>query len=170
MYRTALFLLVLALGFGCSPRATKKERPSPPVSEADVGEKPSLPAESKTPGLEITRDGQSRYSIVIAENASPSIRYAATELQTFLREMTGAELAIITDRQPLRKREIILGNNAHLKKLDAGIDFTRLGKEGYVLRTMESRLIIAGGEPRGTLYGVYGLLDDHLGCRCSPRR
>ena len=42
---------------------------------------------------------------------------------------------------------------------------SRSGAEGYVIRTIGERLLIAGGQLRGNLYGVYGLLEDHLGCR-----
>ena len=45
------------------------------------------------------------------------------------------------------------------------IDFAALGKEGYVIRTVGKHVIIAGGPVRGAMYGVYGLLEDHLGCR-----
>ena len=34
-----------------------------------------------------------------------------------------------------------------------------------MLRTTGERLVIAGGALRGNLYGVYGFLEDHLGCR-----
>jgi beta-glucanase (GH16 family) len=44
-------------------------------------------------------------------------------------------------------------------------ELARLGKEGYILRTADRSLAIAGGRPRGTLYGVYSFLEDHLGCR-----
>ena len=40
-----------------------------------------------------------------------------------------------------------------------------LGREGYVLRTVGGHLVIAGSDVRGVMYGVYGLLQDHLGCR-----
>jgi len=40
-----------------------------------------------------------------------------------------------------------------------------LGPEGYVIRTVGRHLVIAGGELRGNMYGVFGLLEDHLGCR-----
>ncbi len=109
--------------------------------------------------------GKTQAQIVVAEDASPSTRYAAEELQRFLKEMSGAELPIVTDSAPVAKHEIILGKNAHLYPANVSIDFDALGKEGYVLRTTNRHLIIAGGEPRGTLYGVYGLLEDHLGCR-----
>ncbi|MBN2473478.1 MAG: DUF4838 domain-containing protein [Pirellulales bacterium] len=109
--------------------------------------------------------GQSAYRIVVADDASVSTRHAADELQAFLEQIGGVKLPMVSDREPISEREIVLGDNARLKQLDAKIDFDALGKEGYVLRTVGDHLVIAGGEPRGTLYGVYGLLEDHLGCR-----
>ena len=53
------------------------------------------------------------------------------------------------------------GSFAPLPKVDAG----KLGMEGYAIDCNSSRIAISGGEPRGVLYGVYGLLEDHLGCR-----
>ena len=40
-----------------------------------------------------------------------------------------------------------------------------MGTEGYRLRAVGPHLAIIGDAPRGVLYGVYGLLQDHLGCR-----
>jgi hypothetical protein len=90
-----------------------------------------------------------------------------TELQRFLREITGVAMPVVTDAEPAVACEILVGRSGRLASLgEAGaIDFGALGKEGYALRTVGSRLVIAGGEPRGTLYGVFGLLEDHLGCR-----
>ncbi|MHC4474723.1 MAG: DUF4838 domain-containing protein [Planctomycetota bacterium] len=113
----------------------------------------------------VAADGRAKTRIIVAENASVSTRYAAEELQRFLGEITGAEIPIANDREPMKQPEIILGDNAHLRGLPIRIDLTGLGKEGYVLRSVDHHLVIAGGEPRGTLYGVYGLLEDHLGCR-----
>lgn len=119
----------------------------------------------KQPALEIARNGRSRYRIVVADDASPSTMHGAIELQMFLYKMTGAEVPIVSDHLPVGKREIILGNNAHLEQIGVNIDFEKLGDEGYVLKTVGRHLVIAGGELRGTMYGVYGLLEDHFGCR-----
>jgi len=105
-------------------------------------------------------EGRSNYRIVIAEKPSPSVNYAAQELQTYLKKITGARLPIVTDTAPAQPHEILVGKSRRLDSLGVA-----LGKEGYVLRTVGKRLLIAGGEPRGTLYGVYGLLEDHFGCR-----
>ncbi|MBI5397685.1 MAG: DUF4838 domain-containing protein [Verrucomicrobia bacterium] len=109
--------------------------------------------------------GRSDYQIVIARAASPSVNYAAQELQSHLEKITGARLAIVADTEPEQSREILVGKSSRLDSQGVAIDWAALGKEGYVLRTVGERLVIAGGEPRGTLYGVYGLLEDHLGCR-----
>ncbi|HTL55771.1 MAG TPA: DUF4838 domain-containing protein, partial [Candidatus Limnocylindrales bacterium] len=70
-----------------------------------------------------------------------------------------------TDGEAIRGREILLGDNGHLRKLGLKIDCGQLGQESFILRTDHNRLIIAGGKPRGTLYGVYTLLEEKLGVR-----
>ncbi len=113
----------------------------------------------------LAHDGQSDYRIVIANGASESTRYAAAELQMFLAQISGAKLPITSDHEATAAHEIILGQSSHLEKLAPGIDFKALGDEGYVIRTAGPHLLIAGGGLRGNLYGVYGLLEDHFGCR-----
>ncbi|MCX8090564.1 MAG: DUF4838 domain-containing protein [Verrucomicrobiae bacterium] len=115
--------------------------------------------------LTLARAGRSDYVIVIASNAPPATRFAAEELQRFLGEMSSATLPVRTDAAAPAARQILVGDSAHLRALGGVVDFAALGREGYVLRTVGPHLVIAGGEPRGTLYGVYGLLEDHLGCR-----
>ena len=120
---------------------------------------------ARAAGLVLADKGKSVYRIIVADDASASTRYAAEELQSHLKQMTGATLPILSDTGPLGSAEIILGNNRHLRQLDTKIDIRSLGKEGYVLRTVGNHLVIAGGNLRGNLYGVYGLLEEHFGCR-----
>ncbi len=110
-------------------------------------------------------NGQSRYRIVIPADAIPSEQYAAEELQRYLERIAGVNLPIVSDKEPMTTREILLGNNKHLQQLGIQIDFSRLGTDGFVLRTYRNHLVIAGGRPRGTLYGVYALLEEKLGVR-----
>ena len=124
-----------------------------------------LGARTASAELVLAENGQSAYQIVVADDASPSLKHGAEELQTFLQQMTGVKLPIVSDKQPQGPKEIILGDNAHYKKLGLSIDIPSLGKEGYVLRTVGDNLVIVGGALRGNMYGVYGLLEDHLGCR-----
>ena len=103
--------------------------------------------------------------IIIPSNASASQRYAAEELQHYIERITSVRLAIADDSTKPESREILLGDNAHLRKLGVKIDFKALGQEGFAARTIKNKLIIAGGEPRGTLYGVYTLLEEQADVR-----
>ncbi|HID77179.1 MAG TPA: DUF4838 domain-containing protein [Planctomycetaceae bacterium] len=116
-------------------------------------------------GIVLAERGRSDYRIVVADDASPSTRHGAEELQHFLEQMSGARLPIVSDTQPMSEAEIILGDNAHLRRLGVAVDFDSLGPEGYVIHTVGRHLVIAGGRLRGNMYGVYGLLEDHFGCR-----
>ncbi len=116
-------------------------------------------------GLVIAEAGVSPYRIVIPASPSPSERRAAEELQNFLEQICGARLPIVTDEKPMGEHEIILGDNAHLSPAGIDVDFDGLGEEGFVIRTAPPHLVIAGGRRRGTMYGVYAFLEDHLGCR-----
>lgn len=118
------------------------------------------------PPFTVARDGVAQCRIVVGADAPASTKYAAEELQRFLGEITGAKFDVVPDTEPFASREIIVGCNKHFAKARKDkAEFDGLGKEGYVIQATPSHLIIAGGEPRGTLYGVYGLLEDHLGCR-----
>ncbi len=113
----------------------------------------------------IADKGKSKYRIVVSANAIPSERYAAEELQRYLEKISGAKLPIVTDATVPIWHEILLGNNSHLAKLRRKVDFAKLGPDGFVLREDGNRLIIAGGKPRGTLNGVYTLLEEKIGVR-----
>ncbi len=113
--------------------------------------------------LTIAEGGKSDYRIVIPHDAIPSERYAAEELRSYLGKITGASLPIVDNQAPRTAHEIILGDDPTTTGTAAS--GATLGTDGYVLRTSGGALLIVGGRPRGTLYGVYGLLEDRLGVR-----
>jgi hypothetical protein len=115
--------------------------------------------------LVIARGGASPIHLFIGEAAAAPVRYAAEELQRFLREMTGVEIPIRSAPQLQNSTDLAIGETILSLDPQSLPDSSRLGREGYVLRTVERNLFIRGGSPRGLLYGVYGLLQDHLGCR-----
>ena len=126
-------------------------------------EAPTSPGESLT----LVDDGKSAYVIVIGKDATPSERFAAEELSSHVEQMSGVKLPILADADALPPRAILLGQNRHMTEnlLGVVVDWKELGKEGCLLKTSGNRLIIAGGRPRGTLYGVYTLLEKYWGCR-----
>ncbi len=126
---------------------------------------PGLAFSAAGANLNLTRQGRSDYSIVIAPAASPSERHAAGELQRFLEQISGARLPISTER---RRRMVLVGDGPALRALHPNIPFRDLGPEGFVLKTAGPHLLIAGGRLRGSMYGVYTFLE-MLGCRWFTR-
>jgi len=126
---------------------------------------PPITGAAQPEAIIVAEEGEARMTIVVAADASPSTRHAAEELQRFLSEITGAAVPLVTDDAPPSPSEIWVGDNRRLRDANILIDYEALGREGYVIRTRAPHIFITGGEPRGTLYGVYGFLEDHLGCR-----
>ncbi len=56
-----------------------------------------------------------------------------------------------------------MGATAYARKLN--LDAGDAGVEGYRIHTAGRDLFILGGSEAGTVYGVYGFLEDHLGVR-----
>lgn len=110
-------------------------------------------------------NGRTGHTIIISKTAIRPEQHAADELQRFLHEISGVRPAIATDDQPVEGKRICVGQSTCVAKLAPEIDIRSLGQEGYHIKTVGDDLIIVGGRPRGTLYGVYTLLEDELGCR-----
>lgn len=125
-----------------------------------VAASPNLSAE-----VTLFENGKSPYRIVIPAKAIESERHAAQELQRYLEKMTGVKLPILTDSEPRTPYEVVLGESEIPANDRASYTPSIPQNDGFLLRTAGPRLIIAGGRPRGTLYGVYALLEEKLGTR-----
>jgi hypothetical protein len=115
--------------------------------------------------ITLVTDGKSEYQIVLPAKATASETRAAEELVSFIKEISGAELPIVSESQGLPAKAILLGKLRILSEVDVRIAWDWLGEDGYVIQTAAPHLVIAGGPAHGTLFGVYGFLEDHLGCR-----
>ncbi len=109
--------------------------------------------------------GLTAYRIVIPSSPTIHERKAAEVLQDYLLQISGTALPVLTADKKGSRYEILLGQNDRLDRLNTGISFNELGSDGFVIMTDSMRLIIAGGNEKGTLYGVYTFLEKYLGCR-----
>ena len=110
--------------------------------------------------------GKTAYSIVVSSAADAGTRAVAEDLAGILGEMTGATFPVVTDDMPAGDREIVLGaDNARLAILGLSGLAEGFAEGEYEIRTAGARLVIAGAPRRGTINGMYGFLQDHLGCR-----
>jgi len=117
-------------------------------------------------GLELARDGKALCPIVISKEAIAPELTAAKELRSYLGRVTGARFAIRTEDEVSPKAsQILVGPSQRLKGHFPGVDFASLASDEILIKSDGNRLLLAGGRPRGTLYAVYTLLEDTVGCR-----
>jgi hypothetical protein len=112
--------------------------------------------------VDIAENGAAKAVIFIDRNASPADQHAANELAAFLGKVTGGSFSI--SNNPSADGSQIAIGQAAARMIDPSFSADGLGSEGIVIRTHGNDLILAGGEPRGTLYAVYTLLEDEVGC------
>ena len=104
----------------------------------------------------ITQAGSPQCVIVKGSNLSTSEVTAVSELKKFIKEMSGADLleGTVSSVEP----KIVIGMEKALEMYPS-LDFSGLGDDGYLVKTHNGDLILAGSQKRGTLYAVYTLLD-----------
>ncbi|MDZ7608369.1 MAG: alpha-glucuronidase family glycosyl hydrolase [Cyclobacteriaceae bacterium] len=149
-----VFFFLLIVGIICSYPSLaqkKKKQAAPPVTEQKL--------------ILTNEDGTSRYRIVLPSTPTESESKAATILQDYLIQISGAVLPIIGAEKAWNPYEIVLGQNDRIDELGLNINYNELQQDGFLIKTDSARLIIAGGSGKGTLYGVYTLLEKYLNCR-----
>jgi len=113
--------------------------------------------------LGLAQDGQAAFTVVHAPNATKAEAYAARELAEYLGKISGAAVPVVAEKDVVAAPcRIFVGWTAFAAEHQ--IDAAQLGHEEWVIRSVSSDLVIAGGRPRGTLYGVYAFLERELGC------
>ena len=116
--------------------------------------------------LRLADHGKTEYRIVVPKGADVSTKAVAEDLAGILGEITGAAFPIVTDDTEPGEREIVVGaDNARLEAVKLGSMAEGFSQGEYEVRTVGNHVVIVGGPPRGTINGVYGFLQDHLGCR-----
>ncbi|UCD28704.1 MAG: DUF4838 domain-containing protein [Planctomycetota bacterium] len=104
------------------------------------------------------------WDIVIADDVIASEIYAADEFQGYVEQATGVRLPIVkTIDHP--NRHIFIGTGKPMRESPVGFSIEEFGPEDLRIIIRNDNIAIAGGRPRGTLYGVYTFLEDYLGVR-----
>ncbi len=155
LFMFRLLIITAAILFTLQPVSAQKRKSKNAVTE-------SIPASQ---GIILADKGFSAYRIVIPSSPSVHEQKAATVLQDYLMQISGAALPIVTADKKGSRYEILLGQNDRLPRLNTGISLRELEADGFVIMTDSMRLIIAGGNERGALFGVYAFLENYLGCR-----
>ncbi len=113
----------------------------------------------KTLKLTIAEKKAARMTIVTEKDASVTARFAAEELRKYLLAVTGVRLPVREGGESAGRNLIILGTRPTAGRLnvDLGADDPEL--DGFVVRTVDTNLLLLGNNGRGLLYSVYAFLE-----------
>ena len=114
--------------------------------------------------LTLAENGRSDYVIVCGKERGDPERTAAEKLRGYLEQICGVTLPLVSDGTEPAEKEIVVGRTG---REDGAFALDRSGftDETLCYFTAGERLVIAGGEQRGTLYAVYEFLKRELDCR-----
>ena len=113
----------------------------------------------------IVENGESDFVIVTADVADECILTAVEEFQTYINKISGVTLEHITESEYTEGTKAVILGETELEKNIVTVDRAKIGADGFMLYSDGNNLLIAGGNSRGTLYGVYTLLEEYLGVR-----
>ncbi len=130
---------------------------------------------SENSRLMMTHEGHTDARIVLADEPTPVERTAANELQSFLKQITGAELSIVTAQtvNAIENRSesneislIYVGDSPLARQSFPDVDFDAFAYDEIIVKTNPlGEMLLVGHPQRGTLYAVYTFLEDICGVR-----
>lgn len=125
---------------------------------------------------EIKPEKMNGWTIVVANDSTAGERYAGEEFQALFRHLTGLDLPI-AEKARGKSKNIFIGPGAAATAYKSAFDASGMGDESLRIRIGKKNIVIAGGRPRGTLYGVYEFFERYCGVRfltadqtCFPDR
>lgn len=123
-------------------------------------------AEPQPPAVQVVKNHQSRWQIHSPSEGKPGVDWAIGELQKYIALMSDAKLP--GDKRPGDGPAIVVGLRADLSPQHrALLPPPAIGHDGYAVAVhngADPAVLVAGDNGRGTVYGVYDLLE-RLGCR-----
>lgn len=138
--------------------------------KSDTGPSEDTSNQTSTSSFEDTdivlcENGQSPYTIIVADDASVCESYAASELQLYLNKATSAKLNIVSERDALNISEkcISIGRTKRLEESGISVTETEVTRDGYKIYRDATNVYICGGKDTGTAFGVYEFLKHEIG-------
>lgn len=109
-------------------------------------------------------NGKTGYKICISPESGEQGQYAADELASFLKKISGADFQIEKTDKASSEKAIVLGaiTDPIMKDHAAALKLAAAEDDEIVIRTIGKNLYIAGSNRRSALYAVYTFLEKAL--------
>ena len=117
--------------------------------------------------FQISEEGKATSTIVYSPEQGVVLRETVQDLVEHLKEMTGADIPIVTKTADVKTPYRILVGKVAVAEHKLSAEANALGYPEYIYRVQGSDLLIFGhnSSAKGTANGIYGFLQDELGIR-----
>lgn len=113
------------------------------------------------PSINLTKNNQSSYEIIVSNDADTLTYFAAKELKDFIEKVSNVTLSI--NKTPQNKTGSIIIGKGMVNKEEIRLD--TLSDDGFLIQIKEGEILLAGRNSKSTLYAVYTFLEEYTGCR-----
>ncbi|MBP1989833.1 DUF4838 domain-containing protein [Paenibacillus eucommiae] len=118
---------------------------------------PPAAEEAPNSGPSLVAEGQGQASLILTTTATKLEKQAAQELQSYMKQISGAQLPIVTDANAATGVKIFIGNAAPDPQLDQ--IGQRTDPDSFRLSVSADTIQLIGLSERGTLFAAYELLE-----------
>ncbi len=95
--------------------------------------------------------------IILGANSDPRELRAARELQYWIGRISGKDIPVLAEPSSTPRDKFFIGSR-WAKKYKSDLQYLK-DSDGYAVRRDGNQIYIFGAEPRGTLFGIYALLE-----------
>ena len=115
----------------------------------------------------LVKEGQTSYKIVIPKKNTLVEQQGATELQSYVQQVSGVFLPIIQDDnvQAGEKKYFSIGNTVLFANSGINYDSYGITADGFLLKNIDDTVYVMSKDSRGILYGVYEFLERIMNIR-----
>ena len=113
----------------------------------------------------LVANGESKYKIIIADQAKPIEIAAADSLKKYLYQISNVSFEIVSDINIPSDYELLIGSTNRDESKSLNKEQEKLGDDGFIIKTIGTKLVFAGGTDKGIIYSIYHFLEKYLDCR-----
>lgn len=136
-------------------------------SSSSVENPPDKEPETVFTNIKMAENGVTDYDIIVPADAGECILYAASELNKYFEESTGASMDILTDEAVTYDQgEKCISLGATSFSSDITVTKEEVNRDGYKLIREGNTMFIKAFNERGVLYGVYEFLSYAFDYEC----
>lgn len=118
-----------------------------------------LTAASTATALDLVKNGQATGEFIVENDAHRAILFSVTDIRHWIHEITSVNVPILNEPSTQNTTKVFVGKN-FAKEWAKDLEALK-GTDGYAIRTKGNNVYVFGDRPRGTLYGVFALLEEN---------